>query len=258
MGKVVAFWSDYNQTGKTTITYMVLRKIEQLFGNKIKILTIDISQGSKSIVKLFEMQKHGLCMEDIINLKINAEFSLNIEDLVARTNNMYFLRRRSFFRNMPFGHSELLDDFVDELKNCFDIAIFDTAAGNGDSFTNSIANKCDCLVNIFDGNSERISNITSNDKSINVINLNNPSADTNKQMDLLQRKYPSCYVLPYYKRLNNISDDVNIHYLIQYDSLFNKNVDSITRSILELIDMNIDKNSETINNKSLLMRLLAQ
>lgn len=257
MGKFVAFWSEDNKVGRTMIMYLVLKRIEQLVKDNLKILVVDISQGSKSILKMFEMKKYGLCMEDVINLKINAEFELKTEDLLARTDNMYFLRRRHFFRDIPFGHSEILNDFIDELKTNFDIVLFDTSAGKGDSFTNSIISSCDCLVNVLPGKTE-FDNGICDDNAVNIMNFCTVNVINDKQISVLQRQNKGCYIFPYCKQISYISNSESIQDITQYDYLFNKNINSVSRLILEKIDINVDSKTQQAHNKSLLTRLLAQ
>lgn len=262
MGKIISFWSPCGKAGRTTLIFSILNRYSELLDNKMKILTIDASQGAGGgIFEISGFRKYGLSMEDIVNLRINPGCSVKTEDMLARSGRLYFLKSKGFDGVYYGKYGEILSGLIEEFRKTFGLIIFDAPSGRGSSLTDFFTRQSEYLISVY----MRDTGILDKpwplppERTIPVINFcdNETQAGLKEFLDALGIRRP--FMLPYCGKLQGMAGRGLAKYYLQHDTPYNRSAENIAHCLADRLGLSMAYEKKAREEKrSFIMRLLLQ
>lgn len=142
---VIAIYSDEKKTGRTTLLYMLLRKIRQQ-AEGIRSLAVCMNQGEYG--KLLKME--GIRLEDgqsvsaIANMAYSGEIS-KLSEVLPEKDGVYFTGNKN--SAVPIS-GEILKAFFEKASHEFPLVFVDAAGGKRSRATAEILDICDGAINV--------------------------------------------------------------------------------------------------------------
>lgn len=261
MGKIISFWSPCGKAGRSTLIFSLLNRYSELLDNKMKILTIDASQGAGGgIFEIFGFKRYGLSMEDIVNLRINPGCSVKTEDMLARSGRLYFLKSKGFDGVYYGKYGRILSELIEEFRKTFGLIIFDAPSGRGSALTDFFTRQSEYLISVY----MRDTGILDKpwplppERTIPVINFcdNETLTGLSEFLNMLGIRKP--FMLPYCGELQNMAGKGLVRYYPQHDTPYNKSVENIARCLADRLGIGMAYEKAPEGKKSFIMRLLLQ
>lgn len=154
MGEMISVWSPAKKTGKTTFLYMLVNSLLKQLDSSKKILVCCCNLNYGNLLKLFGIDDNELNIEDVVNLKLSQDNSIDLLKILGRIENVYFLGSKK--TNMSYVSRNLpeYEKLIDEFRQNFDIVFFDTISGHENILTNMLLENSDYIINVINQDKE--------------------------------------------------------------------------------------------------------
>jgi len=249
MGKIIAVWSDVKKSGKSVVTYMLAKQMKEMAQKDLKILVCCLNLKYSALYKLFRISVSATGLEDLVNYQFfDTDKSDILTSIVPNSNGVYFLgsyrTTNSYVQKNIEKYSKLLED----LQRNFDIVIFDTVSGNENILTNLVLQKAHVVLKLFVQDNESLKELGKvEDEQMpyeqETIFMVSKYRNIYPRLNDIKHRYAlkKVFTMDYCETLQEMKNRDSLHLYLQRETSCNNSVLSISRHILETLDLIPDR-----------------
>lgn len=253
MGQVAVVHSDVKNSGKSVFTYIAANLINKMISKDKKVLVCCLNSGFSILYKLFGIDVSDLGMEELINYQRlgSCRESEVISGIIPRSSGIYFL---GSFRNTDsytLKSTEKYAELIKQLKNTFDLIIFDTVSSINNTLTNMAIKEANIVLELFVQDVESMKNLW-RIKEKEALNTHETIFVVSKYRDIypkvsdIKRMYSikNIFTVDYCKTLQEMKNRDSLHHYIQRDTSCNKSIRHISEYVLDSLGLSADSSRE--------------
>jgi len=241
MGKIVAVWSDVKKSGKSVVTYMLANRIRETSEKDLKILVCCLNLKYSSLYRLFGVSVSATGLEDLINYQFFKAGNKSIlSDIAPDSSGICFLGSYRTTNSYINKNIENYSKLIDELKENFDLIIFDTISGNENQLTNLALQKSDIILRLSVQDNESLKGLTNPEgrKQLynqEIIHIVSKYRNIYPRLCDIKRRYAinKVYRMDYCDILQEMKNRDSMHLYIQRETACNNTIMGISKYILE-------------------------
>lgn len=251
MGKIYSVWSPCRKTGKTLFLYMLIKHLTVLVDRKFNILVCCLNLSSGNLLNLFNIDSKELGIEDIVNFKVHPDnSSFDMLSALAHRENIYYLGSKKTSMAYANRNMRIFENLLEELRETFDLVLFDVVSGCDNSLTNMVLDKSDHIITVINQDKEALD-------SKNFLREKDYVHIVNKYMDIYPdiRDMCSLYglkniaVLPMCKELQEMKNRGKLEFYIQHDTEYNVSLKQLAVDLVKNQGFNVT-GGEFVHNRS--------
>lgn len=245
MGKTVAVCSELKNTGKSVTTFILANQLREMGRQDLKILVCCLNFKYSLLYKLFKVNTSYVGLEELANLRtIKGETSENIESIIPQSNGIYFLGTYRMTDAFVQKNIESFKSLLEELKEKFDLIIFDTVSEKENILTDMVLDRADVILKLFVQDNESLTELNGvkeekepyNQEIIYMVskyrNIYPKYRDIKRRFSLSK-----VYTVDYCETLQEMKNRDSLHLYIQRDTDCNNSVRRISGHILEALGL---------------------
>lgn len=245
MGKIVAVWSDVKKSGKSVVTYMLANQIKEMAKKDLKILVCCLNLKYSALYKLFGINVSATGLEDLINYQFfEGDKSETLSNIVPKSNGVYFLGSYRTTNSYAQKNIQKYSKLLDELQKSFDLVIFDTVSGKENALTNLVLQKAHIVLKLFVQDNESMKELNSVEDeqtpyNQEIIYLLSKYRNIYPRLSDIKRRFAlkKVYTMDYCETLQEMKNRDSLHLYLQRETSCNNSVQSISKYILETLDL---------------------
>lgn len=264
MGKIVAVWSDVKKSGKSVVTYMLANRIRETAEKGLKILVCCLNLKYSSLYSLFGVSVSATGLEDLINYQFfKTSNKAIIPDITPESSGICFLGSYRTTNSYINKNIENYSKLIDELKENFDLIIFDTISGNENQLTDLALRRADIILRLFVQDNESLK-VLANPKcskmfyNQEIINVISKYRNIYPRLSDIKRIYAinNFYRMDYCDILQEMKNRESLNLYIQRETACNSTIIEISKYILDKLCLTAKKEPIKEKHRSYIRSLL--
>lgn len=238
MGISLAITSSVHGSGKTVFTYILAQRLFETMIKEASILICCACMKDSDIGKIVGVDDDCFSLEDLINVKVSSNVNIDIEGLMHRMGNVYFIDTSKstplFVRENAINYQAMFN----QLKHSFDVIITDTSSDSSNPLTTHILKNSDHAFNITvqDIHLLEKKTIVESKAATHIINkYTNIYPDKKELTKLLDSK--KLFTLPYCNQLQEMKNRQRLHQYSEANTDYMKDLDKLITFLVKSFDL---------------------